>query len=322
MTAMKTRQKPVLIIQHAPHEHPAALRRALESQAIPTLWIHPYRGEGFPCSSEISGTIALGGPMGANDDETHPWIRAECDLLRASVLAELPTVGICLGGQMIARALGGRVERHTEVELGWFPIELNEAGKGDRIMGAAGKSPMVYQWHQDTFHLPPGAVLLARSQYCERQAYRLGERVYGFQFHPEADRQLVHEWLSIEGVAEEILEVRRQNGSRTVQDPETQKNRARQGEKASLKITAAIASLFRRQQKGPVKLEFRRQVHAWATCRSTVVVVFGGSHGKPVQIEGRITTLLTIPAGDFIIVQEPTTLLWPIRLDDIVTIRK
>lgn len=317
----RSRQKSVLIVQHAPHEHPAALRRALESQAIPTLWVHPYRGEAFPHISEISGMIALGGPMGANDDELHSWIRAECALLRASVEAGLPTVGICLGGQLIARALGGRVERHTDVELGWFPIELNDAGRADRVLGAAGKSPMVYQWHQDTFHLPPGAVLLARSQCCERQAYRLGERAYGFQFHPEADHQLVHEWLSIEGVEEEILEVQRLNGPETVQDPETQKNRSVQGEKASLKITGAIASLFRRREKDPVRAEFRRQIHSWATHRKPVVVVFEGSHGRPVHIEGRITTLLTIPAGDFIIVQEPTTLLWPIRLEDLVEIR-
>lgn len=259
--------------------------------------------------------------MGANDERLYPWIRGESALLRASVEAGLPTIGICLGGQLIARALGGRVERHTNVELGWFPIELSEAGRADPIVGAAGSSPMVYQWHQDTFHLPPGATHLAGSPHCERQAYRVGDRAYGFQFHPEADHQLVHEWLSIDGVEEEILEVRRRNGAETVQDPMTQKRRAAQGEKASLKITGAIASLFRQHRKEPVTREFRRRVNAWATGQSPVVVVFDGSHGRPVQIEGRITTLLTIPAGDFIIVQEPTTLLWPIRLEDIIELK-
>src|SRR6478672_2872456 len=96
------RKKPVLIVQHAPHEHPAVVRRALESQGLETLWIHPYRGELYPELSEISGMISLGGPMGANDDAHHPWIKSEVELLKSCALEELPTVGICLGGQMMA----------------------------------------------------------------------------------------------------------------------------------------------------------------------------------------------------------------------------
>ena len=106
--------KLVLIVQHAEHEHPAAVRRALESQSIRTHWIHPYRGDAFPDVSEISGMISLGGAMGANDEAEHPWIKAECALLKKSVESGLPTVGICLGGQLMARALGGRVERQRD----------------------------------------------------------------------------------------------------------------------------------------------------------------------------------------------------------------
>src|SRR4051812_10641272 len=98
-------KKPVLIVQHAPHEHPAAMLRALETQGIVSEWIHPYRGERYPGARQIAGMISLGGPMGANDEAAHPWIRDEIDLLRRSAEAGLPTIGICLGGQMLARAL-------------------------------------------------------------------------------------------------------------------------------------------------------------------------------------------------------------------------
>lgn len=226
----KTRRvKPVLIVQHAPYEHPAVIRRALESQGTPTLTIHPYRSELFPSHKEISGMISLGGSMHANDDETNPWIPHECELLRACVLENMPVVGVCLGGQMMARALGGRVEKTGTVELGWFPIQLNAAGKTDPVLGSAGTSPTVYHWHEDTFHLPDNATLLAYSRGCPRQAYRVGERAYGFQFHPEADHQLLHEWLSYEGIEDEISETQKKYGSKTVQDAETQRNLSLRG---------------------------------------------------------------------------------------------
>src|SRR4051812_16193799 len=114
--------------------------------------------------------------MGANDEAEHPWIKQECELLKACVLEEMPVVGICLGGQMMAKALGGKVEKNTTAEVGWFPISLNDAGQADQIAGAAGATPTVYHWHYDTFHLPTEAVLLGSSMHCPRQAYRLGNK--------------------------------------------------------------------------------------------------------------------------------------------------
>jgi GMP synthase-like glutamine amidotransferase len=314
-------KKPVLIVQHAFHEHPAAVRRALESQAVRSLLIHPYKGESYPEIDEISGMISLGGPMGANDDSDHPWIPKEVALLKKCVLAELPTVGICLGGQMMARALGGRVEKHHTQEVGWFPIDVNELGQKDPIAGAAGPNPTVYHWHGDTFYLPDGATLLATSLNCERQAYRYGKRAYGFQFHPEADHQLIHEWLSIEGVDQEIADTQKAFGTQTIQDAQTQRNRALRGEKGSLKITAAIGSLFRKKAFGCATHEDYEQLEVWATHRQHLVVEFMGSSGRAVQLLGRIAVLLTIPAGEYMIFQDDTHVLWPLRLEDIVSIR-
>jgi GMP synthase-like glutamine amidotransferase len=319
--------KPILIIQHAEFEHPAALRRALQSQGLGTYWLHPYRGEAYPESHEIAGIISLGGPMGANDEEEFPWIRQEISLMQRVFDRELPMVGICLGGQMMARALGGRVERNPLVEVGWFPIELNEVGQEDPIVGAAGANPTVYHWHGDTFYPPKEATHLGRSMACERQVYRINDKTYGFQFHPEADHQLVLEWLEIDGVADELLLVQKNYGSQTVQDAVTQRNHALKGEKGSLKITAAIGSLFRQKQDRKISKALRDRVLSWATHRTEVFLDFhdwqdpkGARRSKKVsRLRGRISTLLTIPSGEYVIFEEePSTLLWPIRLGDIL----
>src|SRR6185312_17281721 len=103
------------------------------------------------------------------------------------------------------------------------------------VLSSAGETPTVYHWHEDTFHLPEGATLLAYSKTCPRQAYRVGEHAYGFQFHPEADHQLLHEWLSYEGIEEEIADVQKTHGTRSVQNAETQRGHSLRGEKSSLK---------------------------------------------------------------------------------------
>lgn len=315
------RRKPVLLIQHAPHEHPAVIRRALESQGIQTQWIHPYLGEAYPKLSEIRGVVSLGGPMGANDHDLHPWILPECELLKASVEAGLPTVGVCLGGQLMARALGAPVEKNRRAEVGWFPIRLNKAGEEDRILGAAGTRPLVYHWHMDTFHLPKDSILLADSRACERQAYRIGENAYGFQFHPEADHQLIQEWLDIDGTHQDILDVQADHGTRTVQDADTQRGHALQGEKASLKITTAIGQLFRRNSYNSVSCDFYDHLESWATHKTLLIVEFENSDRKITQLRGHVATLLTLMDGEFLIFKEENTLLWPIRLDHIRTLK-
>jgi GMP synthase (glutamine-hydrolysing) len=315
------RRKPVLIIQHAPHEHPAVVKRTLESQGIATLLLHSYLDEKYPSHKDIYGIISLGGPMNANEEKEHPWIKKEVALLRACTLEDQPVAGICLGGQLLARAMGGSVEKNKTYELGWFPIELNEQGLSDKITGSAGASPTVYQWHEDTFHLPEDATLLAYSQACARQAYRIGDKAYGFQFHPEADHQLVNEWLDIDGVEDEILETRDKFGSTTVQDADTQRNVALKGEKASLRITAAIGSLFRRRPCDLDTSEKFTQFESFATHQATVIFEIEGPNRKIFQLQGQITAMLSVEAGDFVLLREPSTLVWPIRIDDVLRVK-
>ncbi len=309
------RRRPVLIIQHAPHEHPAALRRALQTQGIQSLWLHPYRGEPYPAIANIRGVISLGGPMGANDQAHHPWIEAECALLKQAVEAGLPVAGICLGGQLLAKALGGRVEKSPAAELGWFPILLNETGTGDRVLGSAGQNPLVYHWHMDTFHLPPGAELLASSGGCARQAYRIGDRVYGFQFHPEADHQLVHEWLEHSGIEQEIEDEQTLHGAETVQTADQMREHAARGERGSLKITAGIGQLFKVRDYEDIGAEATSLIETFTTHRWEVAVELQGPDRQDFTLIGTIVTLLSIPDGEFMILRDRDTLLWPIRLD-------
>ena len=316
MTSLGTeRRKPVLLIQHAHYEHPAALKRALEAQGIVTQWIHPYRGDPYPALSEIRGIISLGGPMGANDESEHPWITTELELLQRAVETGKPTVGICLGGQMMARALGGKVERHETVELGWFPLQLNAAGNADPILGAIGASPMVYQWHQDTFFLPPGAELLASSEACARQAYRISDHAWGFQFHPEADHQLVHEWLAVEGIEDEILDAQQKHGKKSVQDAGTQRARALQCERSSLRIASSISQIFSSRPYTPEPEDVRAQYHRWIQQRTLLSVEFEGSDRRLHTIKGTPSAVIEIQAGEFMLFREENSILWPIRLD-------
>ncbi len=197
MQSQRRDRKPILVIEHASFVHLAALRAVLEKSGLPFWEIRPYRGDVFPELSEISGVLSLGGPMGANDEAEHSWIPTELSFLKQAVEAKIPTIGICLGAQMMAKALGSSVERADQAEVGWHPLNLSEEGRRDPLFKDLEGSPTeVYQWHQDTFFLPPGATLLASSPLCPRQAFRIGMHAYGVQFHPEADPALIEEWLN------------------------------------------------------------------------------------------------------------------------------
>lgn len=319
------RRRPILIVQHTPYEHAAAVQRALESQGIETRVLHPYTGEKYPSLKTIRGLISLGGPMGANDYEDHPWIEPECKLLRQAVEKNLPVVGICLGGQLLARALGSRVETNSRPEIGWHTVILNETGMLDPLLGSAGALPLVYHWHFDTFHLPQGATLLGKSRHCERQAYRIGENVYGFQFHPEADHQLIGEWLAEDDIDEQIERAMREFGLETVQDRQTQRAMALEGEKASLRIVAGIGQLFQvspyQPSHHPRLDRWRPKLGHWIQEKTLLEVIFEGSDRREHLIRGTALGSFSIPNGEFLILKEETTLLWPFRLDSIRSIR-
>lgn len=315
-------QLPVLIIQHAPHEHAAALRRALESQGIQSHVARIYAGDELLAPSQISGLVSLGGPMGANDEVDYGWIRDEIRLLKKVFDAGHPIAGICLGSQMLARALGGKVVANPHPEIGWFEITVNEEGARDPLMSSAGRSPRFYQWHYDTFYQPKEAVLLAESPICPRQAFRIGHHAYGFQFHPEADSQLVDEWLQVEGTDEEILLARIAHHQGCVQTPSEHLENSRSGEIFSLSFVAAISQLFQKETYEIVESTLRLRCEDFRDRATQVILQFYGSHGEITPIAGRIERIAEIPKGQFIFLRESSGLMWPVRMDHIHSVEK
>jgi GMP synthase-like glutamine amidotransferase len=178
-------------IQHVTHESGALISRlATERGVTVDVRVIP-NGDPLPAVEELDGLVVMGGPMGANDDAEHPNLPAERKLLAAAVASGIPVLGVCLGAQLLAAALGARVYRGQVYEVGLGEVEVLA---DDPVLGPAGALLPVMHWHHDTFDLPPGARLLARSEKYRHQAFRVGERAWGLQFHLELDAALATRW--------------------------------------------------------------------------------------------------------------------------------
>jgi GMP synthase (glutamine-hydrolysing) len=147
--------------------------------------------------------VVMGGPMGAYDEADHPWLAGEKRLLREAVEADVPVWGVCLGAQLLASALGARVYRGEQPEVGVLPVRLTSAAADDPVFGDAPASFPTLQWHGDSFDLPDGATLLAGSPAYPHQAFRVG-RSYGLQFHLEVALDLATEWGEVPAYAQSL----------------------------------------------------------------------------------------------------------------------
>jgi GMP synthase (glutamine-hydrolysing) len=149
-----------------------------------------YAGDALPELDRVGGLVVMGGPMGVDDTDAHPHLAAERDLLAGALQLGLPVLGVCLGAQLLARALDGEVWRGPELEIGLGGVALTDQGRADPVLGPAGRAVPVLHWHQDTFEIPDGAVRLAGSPAYPNQAFRFGRLAYALQFHVELDRTL------------------------------------------------------------------------------------------------------------------------------------
>ena len=185
-----------LVVQHTAHEGLGNLLEWLPAAGLDVHPIHPYLGHRVPPSVEGDALIVLGGPMGAYDDADAPWLPATRALLSTAIDDGVPTLGICLGAQLLAVAAGGEVQPGSDgPELGLGTVEVLA---GDQLL-TAGSMPVV-QWHYDTVtRMPDGAELLASSDAYRVQAFRVGDVAWGLQFHVEATAQMVHEWAASDG---------------------------------------------------------------------------------------------------------------------------
>jgi GMP synthase (glutamine-hydrolysing) len=139
--------------------------------------------------------IVLGGPIGAYDEAAYPFVLDELRLLERRLAADLPTLGICLGAQMMARTLGAKVYPGPAKEIGWKPLSLTEAGLASPLAHLDGSKTSMLHWHGDTFDLPDGATLLASTDICRHQAYSWGKNALAFQCHPEVRTVDLERWL-------------------------------------------------------------------------------------------------------------------------------
>lgn len=199
---------PVLVFRHVPHEGLGTLAPALRAAGYPVRVIDIARGRpALPSPRSLSALIVMGGPMGVYEKSKYPFLRREIAYLRRAIRAKKPLLGVCLGAQLIAHALGQRVYPNDKKEIGWYPLHRTDAARRDPLFASFPKTAAVFQWHGDTFDLPKGATLLATSPRCRHQAFRWGDRVYGLQFHVEVDPAMVREWLSQPGVDQELQAV-------------------------------------------------------------------------------------------------------------------
>jgi GMP synthase-like glutamine amidotransferase len=176
----------VHVLQHVPFEDIGSMASRLSARGANLAYTRLYEEAELPALEGIDLLIAMGGPMSVNDEAALPWLRAEKALLREAVARGIPVLGVCLGAQLIAAALGARVYPNPEKEIGWFPIRavLHDAEPvRDRFRFPP--EARVFHWHGETFDLPPGAVRLADSAACRNQAFQIGRRVIGLQFHLE-----------------------------------------------------------------------------------------------------------------------------------------
>ena len=172
-------------LQHVPFEGLASIRAWLEARSAKLSSSRLFEDARLPGLRDFDWLIVLGGPMSVNDEAIHPWLRAEKDFVAEAIAASKCVLGICLGAQLIANACGAKVFPNREREIGWFRVEPTPEASASPFAALFAAPIEAFHWHGETFELPAGATHLARSAACEHQAFSLGERVLGLQFHLE-----------------------------------------------------------------------------------------------------------------------------------------
>jgi len=157
-----------------------------------------HAGDPLPELASIDALLIMGGPMGVYEAERFPWMKEEMHFIRQAIQEKKKVLGICLGSQLIAGALGANVYPHTQKEIGWWPVRFRPEAQKTPLK-SFGTEAMMYHWHGDTFDLPKEAVWLASSAACKHQAYAIGNHVMALQCHPEITRETIGRWVQESG---------------------------------------------------------------------------------------------------------------------------
>ena len=204
---MNSNQKQVVILEHVPNETAGTMLDFLVERNISYQVVRLYEeGFEFPAVSSIRSLVVMGGPMNVYEEDKHPFLKRENLLIQEAIGQGIPYLGICLGAQLLAKALGASVYKAKEPEVGWGQVWLSREAKQDSLFSTLTRAQLqVLQWHEDTFDLPKGSVLLASSPVVPHQAYRYQDRCYGFQFHLEINRPMLEDWFKNKPEAQTIL---------------------------------------------------------------------------------------------------------------------
>jgi GMP synthase-like glutamine amidotransferase len=177
----------ILICKNIETEGPGTIEDYLRTQKTPYRSVELSRGEVMPNPDNFDTLIIMGGPMSVDEVESYPYLKKEEELVRDFISKGKKILGICLGAQIMAKALGAKVYSGSEKEIGWYDIELTEKFK-------------VFHWHSEAFDIPKDAVRLAQSELYQNQAFRYGKNAYAFQFHIEVTKDMIYEWLEDEPI--------------------------------------------------------------------------------------------------------------------------
>ena len=195
----------LLVFQHVAYEILGTLNSLLKNYDFRIRYVNFGRyPDAQPSLEGYHGLVVLGGPMNVDQVEQYSHLTTEIILIREAINKGIPVLGICLGAQLIAKALGGEVKRNQEREIGWYAVSPTREGKNDPLFAHFQNAERIFQWHRDTFEIPEEAVHLATSPTCINQAFRYRSNVYGFQFHLEVDEPLIERWLRLPILREEI----------------------------------------------------------------------------------------------------------------------
>ncbi len=193
---LPTRPKTILVLRHSPNVGPGYLEDFIKRRGLIQQLVALDAGDDLPKNpDEFGAVVALGGEMSVHSEKDFPFLKKENEFIRQSVKMGVPYLGLCLGGQLLAKAMSGKVTLNPVKEIGPYEIALNAEGLKDPLFAGFPDRFPFCQWHSDTFsELPPEAVLLAGSTACKHQAFRYGKTAYGLQFHPEATTLVLEQW--------------------------------------------------------------------------------------------------------------------------------
>ncbi len=191
--------KAVLIIKHVEQEGPGMLGTFFEDAGWRLVTAELGLRESLPDRLDgFAAVVMLGGPMNVYEEEAYPFLKEEDLFIRQVLREEIPFLGICLGAQLLAKACGARVMKAAEKEVGWYTVDLTKQARQDRLFRRVESPLTVFQWHEDTFEIPDGGVLLGTSALVRNQAFKMGSCAYGLQFHVEVSLDMVETWMKDE----------------------------------------------------------------------------------------------------------------------------